>query len=240
MISTIKFYTAVLVCLLGFNAANLSAQDWTKSVKGEFNQLDVFGRADVKLVPSGANEISVKASGVEEKDIKIQFSGGACKIKINNLMKAEANFDIEIEVAYTSLDKLTLAAGAGVYSNESFEVKNTQIKVLSGAQFEAELFGGSVNFDVAQGSQVKVLGEVDNLNVEATTGAIFDGLQLKVNDANAKANTGGEVLIGNVENLNAKAQTGGSVNYRTVTGKFQTNTKLGGSVNPVLEVKTAE
>lgn len=206
------------------------AQVWKNEWKGEFTELQVFGRATFELVPDASKIILCEAEGLNSDAVKVSFSGGVCTIKVNNLMKKEENFTVKIKIGYGTLSKLTAGGGAVVISNEIVDVENATYKILSGAQLEAKFLGNRLDLELGQGAAAAVMGELEYFKASATTGASLDAFALVAQTAELKANTGAVINMGETRELRAKAVTGSVISYQGNPEIRELTEKLGGVV----------
>lgn len=222
-----KFLVLVVFTVISLAS---QAQVWKNEWKGEFSELQVFGRATFELVPDESKIILCEAEGLNSDAVKVSFSGGICTIKVNNLMKKEESFTVKIKIGYGSLSKLTAGGGAVVISNEIVDVDNATFKILSGAQLEAKFMGNRLDLELGQGSAAAVLGELEYFKASATTGASLDAFAMVAQSAELKANTGAVINMGETRELRAKAVTGSVISYRGNPELKGVTEKLGGVV----------
>ncbi|MGB0167466.1 MAG: GIN domain-containing protein, partial [Luteibaculum sp.] len=95
------------------------------------------------------------------------------------------------------------------------------------------LAGKDLEAEVAHGSQLRLIGEIESLKITANTGAQVACEGLKAIKVLAKANTGAQIDLGAGADFKLVANTGGIITYPGEPEKLDVKTSLGGEITSV-------
>ena len=203
------------------------AQEWSQHYEGVFHKIKVIGRIEVELIPDGRQ--FVELSGNEEMaHVSLSMEDGVLTIKTHKVFRDDLAY--RAAVHYDSLAVLHLDGGAEAYSREIVDADPLELKVNTGASFEAEMAGSRLEVLVSEGGQMALSGTVSDAEITANTGAQFLGAEFSVHNGTLKAGTGGQITIKRVTNLNARANTGGQIVYLMDPNSVELKTNTGGVV----------
>ena len=221
---TLKF-TALMILTMTF-AIGLQAQQKTLS----FNAIHASGNIEVVLEQGNSESVDVEANGVSEDRVITEVRGGVLKIHIKNTIY-NRNKQARVVVNYKEINEIKAQAGARVYSKTATSGTTLDLKAGSGASIALEVWMDVVEGRAAEGGEIEVTGETDNLSAIASTGGLFYAYGLKAQNVYARSNTGGEVEVTANKRIEAKANTGGNISYRGEPTSREVSTNLGGSID---------
>ncbi len=207
MKNKITLLTLVLISLFTTAKAQIN---W--DIKG-FSGIDVSGNIELLLQQASTEAVEVYPANMEVQDLDIYVDG-------NGILKIQALkslvFDrrpIRIKVSYNQLHSVKAIAGAEVTAKNPIVSESLWIKAGSGAQIELTIDANELEAKATEGGELELKGKVNSQYAFAATGGEYDGLDLKCLHTEARATTGGEVMVIAEENLTATANTGGSIEY---------------------------
>ncbi len=192
-----------------------------------FDRVNAFGNVRVILIKGDAPAYNATK---KSEDLNIRINQGTLKIshKHNDRMW---NNPLVVEVTYVQLDEVNATAGAQVEHSGPFNSGDIELSADAGANLRMELDASSVLAIVGEGGTMQLDGKCRRLDVKGSTGAVFEGRDLKAESVNARSNTGAEVLVHAVESIDATALMGGYIGYSGNPERVRINESLGGEVS---------
>ena len=200
-----------------------------------FQELRISGMIDAVLIPSDREEVVFEVRGAKEDLLDIEHRNGELRLSLINRIY-EPGIYVRAEIHYKQLDYLRAFAGAEVRSDEPLRGgEKLELRSSAGAEVYLEIAAQKLYVAVSEGGSVALTGSVDDLEVSAQTGGIFDGVNLVSRTVYARAALGGEATVHATERLEARTNTGGEISYRGEPEKIYTKTFLGGNVRRLHE-----
>lgn len=185
---------------------------------------------DAVLIPSDREEVVFEVRGATEDILDIEHRNDELRISLINRIY-DASVYVRAEIHYKELDYLRAFAGAEVRSDAPLRGgDNVEFRSAAGAEVYLELEADKLFVAVSEGGSIALTGTADDLEVNAQTGGIFDGVNLTSSTAYVRAALGGEATVYATQRLEARTNTGGEVSYRGDPEKLYTKTFLGGNV----------
>jgi cytoskeletal protein CcmA (bactofilin family) len=189
-----------------------------RSLSSSFTGISVSSGIDLYLTQG--NEEAVAVSATEQKyleRLKTEVENGVLKIYYDAKNISWGISDkkkLKAYVSFKTLERLTISSGAEVVVNNGLKVNTLQMKCSSGGTFDGKVTAEELIVDQSSGAEVTISGTVNKLNVEVSSGAIFQGYGLATDYCDAKATSGGGVRVTINKELNAKANSGGGIRYK--------------------------
>src|SRR6476660_10307191 len=136
------------IALLLLLTAGIASAEVTKNL-GDFDQLKVFDRIQVTLVPSTENRIELR--GPRTSDVEFVTKGDQLKIRMRatGMLGGE---DIKATLYFKTLNDIDASEGATITISETIKTPKMTVTAKEGAQIELNL-------------------DVNNLDVKSVTGA---------------------------------------------------------------------
>jgi hypothetical protein len=217
------------LCLLA--GINLQAQD-IYPLKS-FDGISVLGNIEVVLVKGDKAEAEVTTQGISEEDVSVFVKEGVLKLQLLKTI-FKSNEQVTIKVTYNEpLDFIKVGAGSRLTSKEPIEVDKLELKAVSGAQLELEIYTRKVKIYVAEGGRMDLKGTTEEQYATAITGGDYEGLELISQYTEARVNTGGEMSVVAKKSLDARANTGGVIEYTGTPETKNTNSLFTGKIRKV-------
>lgn len=214
----------IVFCLLAMSSI---AFGQIEKKPGDFNKVTAFDRIDVMLVPG--NENIVKIDGNSADKVELVNKNGELKIRmpLNRLLDGD---NISVTVYYKDLDAVEANEGSRVACGDNISSTSFDIIAKEGSEVKLILDVEKLNVKASGGSTVNVSGEAKVQDVLVNSGGIYDAEGLKTQQTTVACNAGGEADIYATDVVDAKVRAGGNI---TIHGKpKQINQKVvaGGNI----------
>jgi hypothetical protein len=197
----------------------------------EFDQIRIFGKLKVLMVPGTENNVHIESKNVNLDEIDTEVEEKELKIKMTSKLLKSERPDVFIRVTYNNLKGITALADAEVEFDKPIVQDSFRIKAASGTNVTLTLDTRLLEIRASQGGKVLVEGETDTLEGNANTGGILTGTDLVCQKADIKMNTGGKGEITVKKELEAKINTGSDFSYFGTPEVKDVSTALGGNVS---------
>jgi len=163
-----------------------------------FHSIDVSSGIKVLLTQGDKEELAVAAGDPAYLEyIETTVKDGVLKITRNQDWKfwnQWKNWKVTVYLSYKDLKLIKANSGAHI-SGSNLSFNNLEVNMSSGAYAELE-------------------GNTTDLNVEASSGAMFKGYNLTTTKCLAESSSGGGVQVNVSKELSARASSGGSIRYK--------------------------
>jgi hypothetical protein len=200
----------------------------TEKNVGEFNKVTSFDQIDVLLVKSNENKVVIDGKGAN--DVEFVNKNGELKIRMP-LAKMLKGDDISVTVYYKNIDAVEANEGSRIAGSDEIKSTAFDIRVKEGSEVKLVLNVQKLNVRVANGSKIDVSGIAVNQDVLANSGGIYEAKELNTNQTSITVNAGGHAAIFATDLVEAKVRAGGDI---TIYGKpKQINQKVvaGGNIS---------
>jgi hypothetical protein len=194
---------------------------------GDFDELKVFDRITVTLVPSGENKIEIK--GRRTNDVEIVNNNGQLKVrmKFGKLLDGD---DINATLYFTTLESVDASEGSMITSSTTFKQSKMGATAKEGAQIELNLDVDKIEVKSVTGGIVRLAGKADNLEANLGTGGILEAKNLETSQADVSINAGGEAEVNASDLVDADVKAGGNIKIYGHPKQINKNTTLGGTI----------
>lgn len=201
---------------------------------GDFNKVTSFDRIDVILIPG--NENIVQVDGKNAEDVELVNKNGELKIRMP-LTKLLDGDTISVTVYYTDIDAVEANEGSRISCNDKIEGTSFDIIAKEGSEVKLILDVDKLKVKAANGSKIELQGNAKNQDVVINSGGIYEAPGFTTGETTIAVNAGGRALIFATDLVNAKVRAGGSV---TISGKPKQINKdivAGGTICTVEQAK---
>jgi len=219
------FSIGLVFILSGFMVSTIASdKDKTFNVSNGGNLEVTISNGNINISTWGKDQVYVKASNVEEEDIKylkIEQQGNKVVVEF----KGEESDDFYVEVSIPSQFNLNLSTGGGNISSKGTIYGKVDI-ATGGGNIDLNDVGDKLTVSTG-GGNISV-GKVDG-ETELSTG----GGNINVKDVNSKLEVstgGGNISIGNIGGKGEVSTAGGNISVGKVSGSAELNT-AGGNIN---------
>ncbi|MDP6908134.1 MAG: head GIN domain-containing protein [Flavobacteriales bacterium] len=221
-----KRISSIIVLILF--VATAIAQNTEERTLKHFTKIKAYGPVNITLHKSDRERVKVRAEGMETHDVRTEVSGLTLRIKLKGDIFEEKT--VNVDLYYTELSELFVAAGADISSAEPLDGKNLTLHANSGAIMELEFASGSIDVNVSEGAIAELLGGVEYMEARVATGGILKGYNLAADNVAVRANTGGVAKVEADKSLEIHSFLGGVVHYRGNPEELSTDVTVGGVI----------
>ncbi len=185
-----------------------------KRVIGSFHAIETSAGIEVLITKGDKEELAVDAADKEYvNEIKTVVEGGVLKISRSSnwsFWTKWKNWKVKVYVSYTQLD--------AVKANSGGIIKGTDISVAK------------LNAKLSSGGSILLSGNVEELNIDGSSGADFKGYALTSSNCKVEVSSGADVQITVNKEISARANSGGSIRFKGEALIRDINVNSGGSV----------
>ena len=204
---------------------------------GSFHGIKVSNGITVYLIQGNSEMVAVSANEVEVRNkIITRVENGILKIYYDeDDWKFWKNFNNKKSRAYVSvrdIDKIQASSGSDVQVEGVLKVDQLSMDASSGASINGKLEASSLEVDQSSGSVITISGNISGiLKVEGSSGSVFRGYDLTVENCDAETSSGAGVQVTVNKELEVQASSGGYIHYKGNAVIRDVHTSSGGSVS---------
>ncbi len=204
---------------------------------GSFHGIKVSNGITVYLTQGNSEMVAVSANEVEVRNkIITRVENGILKIYYDeDDWKFWKNFNNKKSRAYLSvkeIDKIQATSGSDVRLEGLLKAGNLRMDASSGASINGKLEASSLEVDQSSGSVITISGNISgNLKVDGSSGSVFRGYDLTVENCDAETSSGAGVQVTVNKELKVQASSGGYIHYKGNALIRDVHTSSGGSVS---------
>ncbi|AXT57293.1 DUF2807 domain-containing protein [Aquimarina sp. MMG015] len=210
----------VIFLSLLFVVSLLNAQKVITKNVGDFNELKVFDKIEVKLIKGSENKVEV--SGISRKEVDVVIKDNVLKIKMS-LSNTWDNNDTKVIVYYTDIKKLDVNEGAKIIVKEVLIGGELDLRAQEGGDIYAEIEAEKLLARAVSGGGLHLEGKVDEQEVTVKAGGQFIAEDLKTRSTQVKISAGGRANVNASDYVKANTAAGGTIriygNPKEVDGK---------------------
>lgn len=195
---------------------------------GDFNKVTSFDRIDVMLVPGKENLVQIE--GKNSKNVEIVNKNGELKIRMT-LLKLLDGDDLSVTVYYTNIDAVEANEGSRIACGDKIKETSFNIIAKEGSEVKLILDVEKLNVRTANGSTVTVEGSADVQDVLVNSGGVYEAEKLTTKQTTITNNAGGEAHIYATDLVDAKVRAGGNITIHGKPKKINEKVIAGGSIN---------
>lgn len=217
---------------LGQIQGNGNVIEQNLNIDQNFSKIKASNGWDVILTQG--NKISVIAQ-VDENLLEIldvSVQGSTLVIKTDDTHNVGRASSKKIHVTYVdTLTEIDASSGADVDAEDQIKGEFIRLEASSGADIIVNLMVRRITADASSGADIEILGGAEKLDASASSGADIDAKELKTEDCNADASSGGTIDVWVSNSITAEASSGGDVNYWGNPSKVHAPKNVSGSVS---------
>ena len=216
----------IFVAFLMLSQLNFAQEKITKNL-GDFDQVKVFDRISLQLVPSNENKIEI--TGDRREDVEIVNKNGELKVrmKLKKLLKG----DITAILYYKNeIETIEASEGSYVSSEKTFKAIDFHVNAKEGAEIKISLEAQKLDVKATSGGIVKLKGNANSQDIVINSGGIVDAKDLETSQTTVAVNAGGEADVRASELVDAKTRAGGDITIYGSPKKINKKTFAGGNI----------
>lgn len=215
--------TLVLIALC---IAQISFAQVSKNL-GDFDEVKVFDRISLELIPSDKNRIEI--SGSRNNEVEIINKNGELKIRMSlqKLLKGE---EVKAILYFKKIESIDASEGSFVSATETFKQTSIAISAKEGSEIQLEIDVRKAKVKAVTGGIIRLSGKAVNQDITITTGGILAAKKLLTAQTTVNISAGGEAEINASELVDAKVRAGGTVTIFGKPHESKQKTILGGTI----------
>jgi hypothetical protein len=215
----------VLIVLFALVTQGTIAQV-TKNL-GDFNEIEVFDKLNVKLIPASENKAVI--TGNRENEVELVNNNGELKLRMP-FPKLLSGDDIFINLYFISIDGISASEGSYVSSESIFKQTIMDLNAREGAEINIKLDAQKVNVKAVTGGIIELSGEAVNQDATIMSGGVLKSRDLNTSQTSIKVYAGGNAEINAKTLVDAKVKAGGSVYIYGKPMQINKETLFGGTI----------
>ena len=204
----------------------LSAQ--TERKIGDFQKLSVYDGINVELIKSDTNRVEI--NGKNTAYIVVKNKNGDLKIRLSVERRFSGN-RTKVSVFYKSLYSIISHEGANVFSKDTINQADLNLKANSGSRQNMIVKLNTLQATATAGAKINIKGLAKYQELSATTGAEIMVSKVENVEANVVSTTGALIDVSTTKDLKVNSKIGGIINVHTKTDKITEKISVGGAVN---------
>ena len=204
----------------------LSAQ--TERKIGDFQKLSVYDGINVELIKSETNRVEI--TGKNTAYIVVKNKNGDLKIRLSVERRFSGN-RTKVSVFYKSLYSIISHEGANVFSKDTINQADLNLKANSGSRQNMIVKLNTLQATATAGAKINIKGLAKHQELSATTGAEIMASKVQNEEANVVSTTGALIDVSTTKDLKDNSKIGGIINVHTKTDKITEKISVGGAVN---------
>jgi hypothetical protein len=175
---------------------------------GDFDEVKVFDKINVKLIEASENKIVV--TGARADEVETVNKNGELKIRMPfpQLLSGD---DIIVKLYFKNLESIAVSEGSYVSSEKDFKQTSLDLNAKSGGEIKVEIDVDKVNIKANAGGIVTLSGKAKNQDVVITSGGILNAKDLETSQTTISVAAGGKSEIHASALVDAKVRAGGSI-----------------------------
>lgn len=199
----------------------------TSKILGDFDEVNVFDRINVTLIPSSENRIEV--NGDRNNEVEIINNNGDLKIRMA-LKKLLSGETIDVKLYFKKLEAIDASEGSSVICNEILKQTAIEITAKEGAEINLKLDVLKAKVKSVTGAKIGLSGQANNQEIAIGTGGILNAKDLSTTQTTVTITTGGEATVNATDLVDAKVRAGGSIIIYGKPKQINQKTVLGGTI----------
>ncbi|OYU81474.1 MAG: chaperonin [Flavobacterium sp. BFFFF1] len=194
---------------------------------GDFDNVRVFDRINVELIPAAENKIEINGKRSEEVEVVNRNGELKIRMKFGKLLKGD---DITAKLYFKKIEGVDASEGSYIVSDATFKQTSFEIIAKEGAEIRLSLNVSKAKVKSVTGGIVRIQGSADNQEASLGTGGVLEAADLKTTQTTVSITTGGEADVRATELVDAKVRAGGTITIYGSPKQINKKTVLGGDI----------
>ena len=200
-----------------------------RKLNNDFTQVKVSTGIDLYITQGKRVSLTVEADENLQDIIITEVRDGQLRIySKHNIRRAKAR---KVHLTVGSLDELIATSGSDVYTENTIETTNFNIKVSSGADARVTVNAESITSSASSGADLRLSGISVYHTSKASSGSSIYAYGMKSENVTVRVSSGANIDIFASKSINAKASSGGDIDYRGNPKQIDKKRSSGGSVS---------
>lgn len=194
---------------------------------GDFDEVKVFDKINVKLIPAEENRIVITGDRADE--VETVNKNGELKIRMPfpQLLSGDA---ITIKLYFKNIESISASEGSFISSDSNFKQTILDLNSKSGAEINIDIAVDKVNIKASAGGIINVSGTATNQDVLITSGGILNAKELQTLQTTISVAAGGKSEIHATTLVDAKVKAGGSIYIYGKPKQINKEVFIGGTI----------
>lgn len=197
---------------------------------GDFHKVTSFDRIDVMLIPGKENVVQIEGNNADK--VELVNKNGELKIRLPMLKMLDGD-NISVTVFYNDIDAVEANEGSRIACGDKITETSFDIIAKEGSEVKLILNVDKLNVKAANGSTVTVDGSAKVQDVVINSGGIYEAEKLETQQTTIACNAGGEAHIFATDLVDAKVRAGGNINIHGKPKKINQKVIAGGNIREV-------
>jgi hypothetical protein len=195
----------------------------------DFSGVSIGGDFDVEIKAGPSPSVSITADDNIIDDIRTTVRSGQLKISLKDGLNPR-NVHMKAKITVPMLNMVKASSSARIrFLDELRSDGKLKLGASSAASIAGRVHAPSVVADASSGGKLVLNGQTRHLEVDASSGASVDALDLLSEQTRVETSSGASAKVHASVQLDAKASSGGSIKYRGGPN-VNINKSSGGSV----------
>jgi hypothetical protein len=217
-----------IVLALLFVVNIVVAQEEITMNLGDFHTVKTYRGLQVELKKGDAPKIVI--DGPKSSEVSVKNNNGVLKISMNITHTFSAE-DVMVYLYYSKkIDVIDANEGSHIFSEDVFKQNKLKVNAQEAGHITLKLDTEELEVVATTGGMIKLDGESVRQRIKVNTGGIYKGEELKTENADISANTGGLAYVHATKFADAGASTGGMITLTGDPEEVKKSESLGGYV----------
>jgi len=228
--SILLFLATILFSVSAFAQASKNV------VVKSFNTVTISSGMDLYLTQGNTETLVVKGSTDAIKDVIVEQSGSAIKIRYKDGVNWGRIFkgqSIKVYVNYKTLKSLSATGGSDVYTGNTLKSDALSLTASGGSDLKLTLAVKDLSLTVSGGSDAELKGSGENMQATASGGSDIDAFDYVVSNAKIQVTGGSDANVNVSKALEASATGGSDINYKGNAALKQISSSKSGDIKRV-------
>ena len=192
-----------------------------------FNRVKATSGMNVYLIQGNEHKVVVVADENLQKVIETRVEDGTLEIKaLASIWSAKEK---KVIVTAPGLEEIYGTAGSNIFADSLLKIGNIKVKASAGSNLHLNIEGQSTEISASSGANIFIKGSSHDVITKVSSGANIKAGDLKIQNCEASASSGGNIWLNVKEKLTAHASSGGNIFYSGTPAETKVTSSTGGN-----------
>lgn len=194
---------------------------------GDFDQLKVYDKINVKLISSSENKVVITGDRADE--VETVNKNGELKIRMPFPQLLSGN-NIIVKLYFKNIESIGANEGSYISADATFKQTILDLNAKAGSEINIAINVDKVNVKVNAGGIIELSGKAINQDVLITSGGILKAADLHTSQTSISVAAGGKAEIHATSLVDAKVKAGGSIYIYGKPKQINKEVFIGGTI----------
>ncbi|MFV8341565.1 head GIN domain-containing protein [Flavobacterium sp. XS2P39] len=194
---------------------------------GDFDQLKVFDKINVKLISSSENKVVITGDRADE--VETVNKNGELKIRMPFPQLLSGN-NIIVKLYFKNIEGIVANEGSYISADATFKQTILDLNAKAGSEINITIDVDKVNVKANAGGIIELSGKALNQDVLITSGGILKAADLHTSQTSISVAAGGKAEIYATALVDAKVKAGGSIYIYGKPKQINKEVFIGGTI----------